>query len=807
MVAVLLAALMATQEVLAWKEGPPLPDREGYGGSFAGVHAGTLIVAGGSNFPDKRPWEGGVKRWSDRVTALSDGAWKETGALPHALAYGASVETPEGVLCVGGASADRHVPLVSLLRWERGAVTLRPMPDLPRPLAYSCAARVGSVVYVAGGRETPDSAPLRTFLSLDLSDANPRWRDLEPWPGPERFLSVAGSCDGSFFLFSGARLADGKREYLRDAYRYTPGQGWRRRADLPRPAVAAPSPASALGPGHLLVIGGDDGSQVGFTPPDQHPGFPRDILAYHPLTDAWSVRGEAPFSLVTTAAAASGSTLIVPGGEARPGVRSPRVWFAEPRPPSRSFGFWNYATLAFYPLVMLGTAWAAGRARSANDYFVAGGRIPWWAAGLSIYATMLSSLTYMAIPAKSFATDWTFFLANVPVLLLAPLVAAVHVPFFRKLGISSAYEYLERRFSRSLRLFGSVSFLALQAGKTAIVLYLPALALSAVSDFDLRLGVLAMGALSLLMTFRGGIASAIWTDVAQSAILLAGAATALVVAATSVPGGLDGVRAIAAADGKGFASLSWGADLTVATGWVILVGNLFSNLVPYTASQDIVQRYLASADDRQAARSVWANALLILPSTALFFAVGTALYAFYKSQPGRLDPQLPVDAVFAQFMVRELPAGLGGLVVAGLFAAAQPTAGLNSMATAWVTDFHPGLPEERRLSAGRRSTAVAATVCTALALLMTVLDVASAWDAFLGWLGLAGGILAGLFALGMFTRRANAAGAWVGVAAAAAALAVVRLHLGWHFFTFGAVGSVVCFAVGWLASRAMGRRP
>jgi SSS family solute:Na+ symporter len=214
-----------------------------------------------------------------------------------------------------------------------------------------------------------------------------------------------------------------------------------------------------------------------------------------------------------------------------------------------------------------------------------------------------------------------------------------------------------------------------------------------------------------------------------------------------------------------------------------------------------VQRYFTAVDDRRAARSVWTNALLALPSTALFFAVGTALYAFYKARPEALDPTLPTDAVFAQFMVRQLPPGLGGLVVAGLFAAAQPTAGLNSMATAWAVDFAQRKGVAVSLRTGRRATAVAALLCTGLALAMTWMDVASAWDAFLSWLGLAGGLLAGLFALGMLDRRANARGAWVGVAAGVVALYVARAHLGWHFFTYAAVGVVACFGAGALASR------
>ena len=316
----------------AWTRLPDIPDREGVAGAFAGVSGGALLVAGGANFPDKRPWEGGAKVWSDSVFVLDkpDGTWKLAGKLPRPLGYGVAVTTKDGVICVGGSNAQGHHADVFMLNWHDGKLATTALPPLPKPCANMSGALVGNTIYVAGGIERLDAtAALKNFWVLDLANLKDAWRELEPWPGCERMLAVAGASGDSFFLFSGAALkagADGKpvREWLRDAYRYSPRQGWRRIADLPRVAVAAPSPAPVVSD-HLLIFGGDDGAQVNAAPA-VHQGFPRDVLAYAPKTDTWMEIGQMPVSRVTTPVVAWRGRWVVPSGEMRPGVRSPEVW-------------------------------------------------------------------------------------------------------------------------------------------------------------------------------------------------------------------------------------------------------------------------------------------------------------------------------------------------------------------------------------------------------------------------------------------------------------------------------------------------
>ncbi len=325
---------LRADDSLSWHDLPPLPDLEGFAGPFAGTHRDVLIVAGGANFPEKMPWEGGTKVWYDRVFALESpqGTWREIGKLPRSLGYGISISTADGIVCIGGSDANEHFTDCFRIQLQDGKPKMVSLPPLPRPCANACGAMLGSTIFVAGGLESPTATTtLKSFWALDLAEPNAAWQELESWPGPARMLATAAVQDNSFFLCSGTELKageDGKavRKYLRDAYRYQPGMGWNRIADMPRSAVAAPTPAPKFGRSTFLILGGDDGKLVDFKPPEKHPGFPKSILEYDIRTNTWSSARELPIAQVTTTIVEWGKRFVIPSGEIRPGKRSPAVW-------------------------------------------------------------------------------------------------------------------------------------------------------------------------------------------------------------------------------------------------------------------------------------------------------------------------------------------------------------------------------------------------------------------------------------------------------------------------------------------------
>jgi SSS family transporter len=802
----------------------PLP--EGRAAAFVGLAEGGLIFAGGTNFPKGAPWEGGEKVWHDEVLFLHqpDGAWQNIGRLPRPIGHGAHVSTGRGVLCIGGADATQHFFDVFVLRRDGGTQAFDQLSPLPRPLAYASAVLIEQKVYLMGGTHRPDDTVASAeLLCFDLANPGYGWMKLDPLPGPGRILPVVATHEGKLLVFSGASLAagaDGKpvRTYLRDAWSYQPEKGWSRLADLPRAAVAAPSPAIPAGKSHLLVIGGDDGTKAGFQPPDEHPGFPRGILQYDTVTNTWVEVASLPADIippVVTTAVNWRGTWVIPGGERRPAVRTTQVISVTSAPARDTMGWVDWTVVGFYLSGMIFVGWLFMRREAASTteaYFRGGQSVPVWVAGLSIFATMLSSLTFMGIPARSYHGDITWYIGQLALLVVIPMVAAWYLPFFRKLDLTSAYEYLERRFNLECRLFAAGSFLLLHLGRIAIVLYLPALALASVSDIDIMTSIAVLGVLCIIYTVIGGIKAVVWTDAIQAIVLMGGAVLCLGIAVSQVDGGAAGVLEIAQADDKLLGRLDMsGWDMTDGTTsfWVVLVAFGFNSLISYTSSQDVVQRYVTTKDLGSARRSLRINLWMSLAGSLVFFLLGTAIYAFYKTHPALLDPGMSrPDAILPYFILQQLPTGIAGLVIAAIFAASQSTisSSLNSMATSYVKDVDARLlrqarPDAHYLRAAMIFVVAAGLVSVVAALWMAASGVDSAFQAFNTLIGLAAGSMGGLFALGVFTKVANGSGALVG------AITGFVTVLGLRFFEapvtgilYGFIGLTTCFIVGLLAS-------
>jgi len=266
-------------------------------------------------------------------------------------------------------------------------------------------------------------------------------------------------------------------------------------------------------------------------------------------------------------------------------------------------------------------------------------------------------------------------------------------------------------------------------------------------------------------------------------------------------GGLGSFFETASAAGK-FHMLHWGWDPTQLVVWVLVVGPLFTNLMSYTSDQTVIQRYLTTKDEKAAAKGIWMNAALTIPTGLLFFSLGTALFIFYKhASLNEVLPDKP-DQILPWFIVHHLPAGVSGLVIAGVFAASMSSldSSMNSVATAYVTDFHRRLRRHTSdaacLRLARWLTVLLGAVGTGTAVLMASVEIKFIFDYYNQVIGLFGGALAGLFLLAVFTTRTNSVGAVVGFLAGAAAPALLLLTQV-NVFLYGAVGAAACMLVGY----------
>ena len=465
------------------------------------------------------------------------------------------------------------------------------------------------------------------------------------------------------------------------------------------------------------------------------------------------------------------------------------------------------ANIAVFLAYLAGMVWMgvffSRRNRSADDYFRGGGKLPWWAVSLSIYATMFSSITFLSVPAMVYHTDMRYFSLSFGIVLLAPVVVKWYLPFFRRLNLTSAYEYLEVRFNLTCRLFASAAFILFMMARTAIVTYLPAVALSAVVGIDVNWAIVAVVAVTIFYCTLGGVEAVVWSDFVQSVILIGGTLVMFAFLVFGTDGGLSGFVAKGIEAGK-FRTFDFAFDWTQPCFWVVLVGGIVANLASYTSDQCVVQRYMTTRDEKGAAKSILFNGALSFVNNVVFFLLGVALYTFVASHPGFLPGTVKGDAVFPYFIGFGLPPGVSGVLLAAVAAATMSTlsANLNAAASAFTTDFYRRLrgnaSDASLLKCGKICTVAVGLLGGAMALVLANMDIQSIYDQFQRFLGVLTGGLGCLFFMGIFMKRVNAAGATAGLVANYAvcfALDAASFDGKPHLFLYGAVGMAACLVV------------
>lgn len=827
---------------------PSLPSENGtsesigYAGMLGGTHNGVYIAAGGANFPEGRPWEGGKKAWTDAIFIFENGQWRLSATqLPIPLAYSASVSTAQGILCMGGNNENLISDQVFLMTYNSATkeVEVNEYPKLPEPLSFSSAVLFEDAVYLIGGNNSEGST--NSFYRLTLKDKQ-KWEKLTDFPGLPRALHATAiqetQTTKKLFVIGGRNeIAGQKSEAVTTYLSYDfKNQTWANEGDLlikDAPRVLMGASAEVMGSMHIMVYGGSDallfdeletiGLEIGGTQSDSitngliarrdailntHPGFSKDILAYNTITKKWFVYASLPSQIPVTALSfKNNDDFIIVSGEVSPGIRTSGVQNFKIADAAHPFGILNYSILAIYLLIsVLIGLYFARKQKSTEDYFVGGGRIPWWAAGLSVFGTLLSAITFMAIPAKAFITDWSFFFLNITAILITPLIAFVFIPFFNKLKIKTAYEYLEDRFNYTARAFGSLSFILFQLGRIGIVLLLPSLAISIVTGIPVETSILIMGVLCIFYTTFGGIEAVIWTDVMQVIVLLGGSVLAVVwiMLHTETSFG-DMITYASERDKFNIANMDF--NFTESTFWVVFIGGLASAMVTQGTDQTIVQRYLTSSSVKDSQKTLYTNAVLTLPATIIFFGIGTLLFIFYSEMPSKLSPAISNnDSIFPWYIVRELPMGVSGLLVAGIFSAAMSSisSSLNSVSTAYCNDFHlhfrPKVNDTKLLRIARAATMVTGVLGVLLALWMASSEIKSLWDQFYRFLGLFTGGLGGMFLLGMLTKKANAKGTLMGLVVSALLIWYISVFTEINFLMYSFFGVASCFGFGYMFS-------
>ena len=461
--------------------------------------------------------------------------------------------------------------------------------------------------------------------------------------------------------------------------------------------------------------------------------------------------------------------------------------------------------------------WLAKRSRTTEGFMAAGGAIPGWAVGLSIFGTFVSSISFLANPGKAFDANWNPFVFGLSLPLAAWVATRYFVPFFRKSGTVSAYTHLEERFGPWARVYAVVCYLLTQMGRVGTILYLVALALAPLTGLSVFTIIIVTGVLVTVYTLIGGIEAVIWTDVVQSIVLTLGIFLCLGVIFSGMPEGAGQVFSIASESDK-FSLGSFGLSLNEPTFWVILIFGLFINLQNFGIDQSYVQRYATANSEPEAKKSVWLGALLYVPISALLFLVGTGLFAFYTAQPELLPESISKgDKVFPHFIANELPTGITGILIAAVLAAAMSSvdSSLNGSATlTWcdlVKRFSRKEPDEATgMKVLHGATIAFGIIGTSAALAMT--RVQSALDAWWKLSSIFSGGILGLFLLGLIVKKAKNA-------AAATAVAIGVLVIFWmsapclpenlrpalHSNLTIVIGTLTIFFVGLLISRFVPR--
>lgn len=477
----------------------------------------------------------------------------------------------------------------------------------------------------------------------------------------------------------------------------------------------------------------------------------------------------------------------------------------------QGFTWIDTTVLVIYLLgVLLAGLYYSKKEMQGKEFFKGDGTIPWYVTCVSIFATLLSPISFLAIPGNSYHGSWIFWWAQLGMLFAIPLTIRYFLPIYSKLEIDTAYHYLQKRFeSGNLRILGALMFIIYQLGRMSIIMYLPSMALAEVTGLDVNMLIVVMGVIAIIYSYSGGLKAVLYTDFIQGTVLIVGIGISLIVMISSIHGGWGTVWDTLTTGHKFMLENEvWmSPDIVSSSVFIIFIGGGLGTFASYISSQDIVQRFTTTTDMKQLNKMTLGNGVVSIFAATVFFLVGTALFVFYQQNPDLLTTDRR-DLVLAAYITYELPVGLTGILLAALFAAAQSTlsTGINSVATSWVLDIqsvlNPAMEMKKQTRIAQFISLGIGILSIVVAIVMAGSDIRSAYQWFNSFIGLALGALAGMFVLGAFCPKANAKGAFIGFITATAVVLYLKYFVpSVSFWSYTLITIVISLVVGNLVSR------
>ena len=446
---------------------------------------------------------------------------------------------------------------------------------------------------------------------------------------------------------------------------------------------------------------------------------------------------------------------------------------------------------------------------TSEEFTSAGRSLPGWVVGMSIFATYVSSISYLGYPGKAFSGDWNAFVFSLSIPIASYFAARYFVPFYRSQDSISAYSFLENRFGPWARIYASSCYLLTQIARTGSILYLLALPMNVLLGWNIQTIIIVTSVAIVLYSMLGGMKAVIWTEAIQGIILIGGALVCMFILLFDMPEGPAQTFSIAMEDGK-FSLGSFGSSLSESTFWVCLIYGVFTNLQNYGIDQSYVQRYHTAKNEKEAKFSALFGGYLFIPVSAVFFMIGTGLYAFYKVHPGVLPDGVGADYVFPFFIVNELPVGLTGLLIASIFAAGMNTiaTSVTSSSTIILTDYY----QRFRKHAGNRERMLVLKLSSVgvgvagILVAFAFMSVQSALDAWWALASIFSGGMLGLFLLGYISRKARNFDAVLGVVCGVILVCWIVISPFVHANLAIVFGTLLIFLVGFLSANLFNKR-